>query len=192
MAIAEKLQEIEKLKEEVENIRKVAEDNLTSGNDIKLRRLKNICLKLQADNKKVKEEHEKEKCNIYIIKNKMKWEDSLKTTIYENEQLQVKDETFLKEFHASTNVAIDGKVPEKSDQSSKNQQQQQQPSHEEQQMIYVCHQYDFQSKRENIVLEYIKVLPFEYWLQICACKEILKDILIEPAGGPLHFKKKIP
>ena len=83
---------IEKLKEENTNLKKLADDNLNSSTDAKVKRLKNICIKLEKEKKKLEEDQVKEKTEI--LKEKLKVEDELQRAVFQNKKLQVKDETY--------------------------------------------------------------------------------------------------
>ena len=116
---AEKLVETERLKAEVNNLKKTAEDNLNIGSDAKIKRQKNICLKMENEKKKLIDDPAKEKSDILIAK--MKVEESLTTT----KKLQVKDDTYtgifdcvkelLKKFETNNGDEINANPPEERD-----------------------------------------------------------------------------
>ena len=138
-----------------------------------MKRLRNICLKLEGEKKKVIEDKEKEKSDI--LKTKMKVEESLTQAIYQNKKLQVKDDTFtgifdcLKELlkknsefekvvGGNNRHSTESKNAEKSEQNNLNVENDiKNKSSNEENMVYVCPKCDFQSRRENIVIEHIKM-----------------------------------
>ena len=170
--VAEKVQEMDRLKVEIDTLKKTAEDNLNVSTDNKVRRLKNICQKMENEKKKLIDDNEKEKGEI--MKAKMKVEEALTTAIFENKKLIVKDDTYtgifdcLKEL-LNRKSEFEKVIPEKISTSNPNDESARkelenpieaanvtQPNNEPS-MIYMCDQCDFQSRREHILTEHIQI-----------------------------------
>ena len=158
-------------------------------------RLKNICIKLEKEKKKLEEDQVKEKTEI--LKEKLKVEDELQRAVFQNKKLQVKDETYtgifdcLKELLKKNSELERNDVHEQSagaanrpEPSMADVNPQKQPN-ENQNMLYVCTKCDFQSRRENILLEHIKIdHPPSSTKKIYAC-----DICEFVCDSQVRFKK---
>ena len=126
-------------------------------------------MKLENEKKKLIDEHEKEKKEI--LKEKMKVEDSLQTAIFKNKKLQVKDETFtgifdclkelLKKNTEFDNVLSNSIVLDDKDDKNESEETNVEDTHsrniQDESMIYICTKCEFQSKRESILIEHMKV-----------------------------------